>query len=144
MRTKLAAGLVTAIAAASFAAPGLAQAQVNPNGPQIHIDTCSVKQMKGYTSATCPLYAINMDNQTVNVTVKSNMKNFEPKGFTSYLAAQTGTIGVPGNDKVYSVFPLKFAFKGKTPAQVRKSLRVTISNPTNGGSIVNAVATVPS
>jgi hypothetical protein len=148
MRTKLIAGLLTTAALASFASPALAQETLTPqqqavaNGPQIHVDTCSAKKTKqGYISATCPLYAINMGNQTVDIQYASNLPTFVPKGYTSYSAHQTATVGIPGNGKPYSKYPLKFAFKGTTLAQVQRNLKVTISNATGGATIVAAVAT---
>lgn len=148
MRNKLIAGLLTTAALASFATPALAQGTLTPqqqaiaNGPQLHVDSCNVKKTHaGFVSATCPLYAINMGNQTVEIQYASNMKTFEPKGFTSYAAHQSGILGVPGNSKVYASYPLKFAFKNATLAQVKRNLKVTISDATGGATIVNAVAT---
>ena len=149
MRTKLIAGVLTTAALAASASPALAQSDLTPqqqavaNAPQIHVDACSAKQTKhGYVSVVCPLYAINMGTQTVGLHYSSNMRTFEPKGYTSYVGSQTGTFGVPGNGRVYSRFTLKLAIKGKTLSQVERGFKLTISDPTNGGVIVNSVATV--
>jgi hypothetical protein len=155
MRKQIILGLTTVLATATIAAPAMAQTPTNlispalpagmtteqaANAPQIHIDTISLKQTKkGYVEADVPLYAINMRNQTVNFNLSANMKVFQPR---SGFAAQSGTLGVPGNDKAYSKYTLRFAIKGKTEAQIRKNFKVTISNPTAGAIITSPVAAV--
>jgi hypothetical protein len=142
MRNQIIAGLTATVAAASIATPALAdQAPAGASAPQLHVSTCTVKTSpKGYTYATCPLSAINMGKQTVYVQYHSNLKTFEPATGGEF-GSQSGTLGVPGNGKVYKVYSMRFAFKDMSAAQVRKSLKVTISNPTGGAIITAATAT---
>ncbi|MBJ7328328.1 MAG: hypothetical protein JHC95_00435 [Solirubrobacteraceae bacterium] len=144
-RTKLVAGLVTFIAAGSLAGPAVAQetADQEANAPQVHVDTCKVVKAKaGFTYATCPLTMINNGKDTVYVNVTSNLKTYAPtKG--AWMAT-SGKIGIPGAvhpDEVQQVYPMRFAFKGKTVSQVKKELKVTISNPTGGAIITDPIAT---
>jgi hypothetical protein len=150
MRSKIIAGLMTTIAAASIAGPAMAQAPAAPtlpagaNGPQVHISSCKVQTShKGYVYATCGLGSINMGKQTVYVQYHSNMKAFEPVTGGEF-SSTSGILGFPGNGKVSNTYSLRFAFKNKTAAQVRKSLKVTISNATGGALITSATATAAS
>jgi hypothetical protein len=169
MRTKLTAGLTMAVAVASIAGPAMAATvspanpaapnvspanpaapTVNPANPatpnftpQLHLNTCKVaRSSKGYTTASCQLVAINMGKQTVWVSYSANMKTFTPKG--TGFAARHGRFGIPAKTKanqVYKVYTVRFAIKGQSVAQVRKHLKVTISNPTGGAVITHATAT---
>ena len=153
MRKTIIAGLTTALTTAAVAAPALAQSpspsvvapapatqQNAADAPQLHVDTIKVQTSKrGYVIATVPLTAINMGKQTVYVQVHSNLKTFEPVTGGEF-SGQTGIVGVPGNGKVYKVYSMRFAFNGKSGAQVRKSLKVSISNPTGGAVITDATA----
>jgi hypothetical protein len=144
MRTKMILGLTAAVATAAIAAPSALAAQTPTtsaaaNAPQLHVSSCTVKTAKaGYTIATCPISAINMGKSTVYFSYASNLKTIK-----SISGAQKGTMGVPGNGDVYHVYPMKFAFDAPA-AQVRKDLKVTISNPTGGAIITNATATAQS
>jgi hypothetical protein len=145
MRNKIIVGLTTALTAASIAGPAMAASApsvpAGANSPQLHVSTCTVKKSpKGYVYATCPLTAINVGNQTIYVSYASNMKTFEPVTGGQF-GAQRGVLGVPGTSKVQNVYSLRFAFKNRSVAQVRKSLKVTISNPTGGALITAGTAT---
>ena len=135
------AGLATLAAAGAMAGPALAEDAAD--APQIHVDTCKVVKAKaGYTYATCPLTMINNGKDTVYVDVASNLATYRPtKG--AWMATK-GKVGIPGavhKDEVQQVYPMRFAFKNKTVAQVKASLKVTISNPTGGAVITDATAT---
>jgi len=151
MRKSLTIGLTTAISAAAIAAPAMAQAPAPApaaanaaNAPQIHLSPIKVQTSKrGYVIASVPLTAINMGKQTVYVNYRSNLKAFEPATGGEF-SGTSGRLGVPGDGKVYKVYTQRFAFSGKTAAQVRKSLKVTISNPTGGAVITDATATASS
>jgi hypothetical protein len=155
MRKTIIIGLTTALSTAAIAAPAMAQSpapaptapappasvQNAANAPQLHVGQIKVQTSKrGYVIATVPISAINMGHQTVSVDYRSNMKTFEPATGGEF-AAQKGKFGVPGNAKVYKVYSFRLAIHGKTAAQVRKSLKVTISNPTNGAVITAATGT---
>jgi hypothetical protein len=125
-------------------APAPANAANAANAPQIHLGPIKVQTSKrGYVIASVPLSAINMGKQTVYVNYRSNLKAFEPATGGEF-SATSGKLGVPGDGKVYKVYTQRFAFSGKTAAQVRKSLKVTISNPTGGAVITDATATASS
>lgn len=110
----------------------------------IHIKNCTVKSSRnagGYTWASCSIVGTNLPNQGVRLSYKSNLKAFNP-GTLGPWRQTSGTVGVAGGD---TILALKFGFKGKTVSQVRKSLKITISNATNGAMITSgtAVASAP-
>jgi hypothetical protein len=84
-----------------------------------------------------------MGNQTVYVSYAVNLRTFEPATGGEF-SGRKGTLGVPGNGKVDKVYSMRFAIPDKSVAQVRKSLKVTISNPTGGAIITAATATAAS
>ena len=175
MRKTILTGLTTALALGAVAGPAYAQApappttpatpapaastpavspavpsqpNVSPAQPQmaatIHIKNCTVKRSGnagGYTWASCSIVGTNLPNQGVRLSYKSNLKAFNP-GTLGPWQHTSGTVGVAGGD---TILALKFGFKGKTVSQVRKSLKITISNATNGAMITSgtAVASAP-
>jgi hypothetical protein len=159
MRKSMIIGLTTALSTAAIAAPAMAQAPAPPptspapsptavqnaaNAPQLHVSNIKVQTSKrGYVIATVPVSAINMGNQTVFFNYRVNMKTFQPPAGSDFMR-QTGKLGIPGNGKVYKVYSFRLAIQGKTAAQVRKSLSVTISNPTAGAIITIPTATATS
>ena len=72
--------------------------------------------------------------------MKSNLKPIQPAGASDF-SPRTSTFGVPGDGKVYKVYTVRYAFN-QSVAQLRKNLKITLSNATNGGYIVNSTATV--
>jgi hypothetical protein len=166
MRKTILTGLTTAVALAAVAGPAYAQTvappttpttpapaastpavpsqpNVSPAQPQmaatIHIKNCTVKSSRnagGYTWASCSIVGTNLPNQGVRLSYKSNLKAFNP-GTLGPWRHTSGTVGVAGGD---TILALKFGFKGKTVSQVRKSLKITISNATNGAMITSATA----
>ena len=156
MRKTVIVGLTTALSTAAIAAPAMAQSpapgvvappsappaqtQNAANAPQLHVSTIKVQTSKrGYVIATVPLSAINMGTQTVYVQYHSNLKTVEPVTGGEF-GSQNGTLGVPGDGKVYKVYSMRFAIADKSAAQVRKTLKVTISNPTGGAVITIGTA----
>jgi hypothetical protein len=155
MRKSIIIGLTTALSTAAVAAPAMAQApapaptspapaasvQNAANAPQLHVSHIKVQTSKrGYVIATVPVTAINMGKQTVYFNYRSNLKTFEPRTGGEFMR-QTGKLGIPGNGDVSKVYTFRLAIHGKTAAQVRKSLKVTISNPTGGAVITLATGT---
>lgn len=174
MHKTILTGLTTALALAAVAGPAYAQAaappttpatpapaastpavspavpsqpNVSPAQPQmaatIHVKNCTVNRSRNayYTWASCSIVGTNLPNQGVRLSYKSNQKAFNP-GTLGPWQHTSGTVGVAGGD---TILALKFGFKGKTVSQVRKSLKITISNATNGAMITNgtAVASAP-
>ena len=158
MRKSLLIGVTSVLSAAAIATPAMAQTpaptatpaptptwtpqdQAEANAPQLHIDTVSLaKSRHGYVIARVPLTAINMGHQQINVTMKSNLKPIQPAHAGDF-SPRTSTFGVPGDGKVYKVYTVRYAFH-QSVAQLRKSLKITLSNATNGGYITNSTATV--
>lgn len=137
--------LVAAIAvtaACGAVLPTLAQAQSGSDEGELSISPCHVKQErnKQYSFAWCTVTSDAPAGVNTSVTVRSSMKPFTPKNGGTW-SAQTRTLKFSGGGS--QIWSVKYAFKGKTPAQVRKSLKVTLSNPTNA-TIDDATATVAS
>ena len=125
--TKIIAGLSTA-AIAVAALGGAAQAQT-PSGPQIAIKDCTVKQSRnagGFVWASCSIVTTDISSaDSPAVSYRSNLKPFNP-GTLGPWRKQTGKVSLG------SITGIKFAYKGKTLSQVRKSLKVTLSKPVDG------------
>jgi len=142
MRNKLALGLATVVAASAIAAPAVAQSSA-PNqaaGATIQIKPCVVKHSRnagGFTYASCTVVSNDIPQGTsAAVQYKVNLKTFTPPTNGTW-SKQTGTRTFAGSE----IWGMKFAFKGKSVAQVQKSLKVTISTKSSGVTITQAVAT---
>jgi hypothetical protein len=133
--TKIAAGLTTA-ALAVAALGGTAQAQnvTDPagtaaSGPQIAINNCTVKQSRnagGFVWASCTIVTTNIASaDSPAVSFRSNIKPFNPRTDGPW-RNQSGSV------ELGSITAIKFAYKGKTISQVRKSLKITLSKPVDG------------
>lgn len=136
---RLAAALI--VTAASVAVlPGAAQAATTPPAPEVSISDCQVKQErnKTFSYAWCTVDTSAPAGTNISVRYRSSMATFKPPTGGTW-SPQTRTIAFTGGGE--QILTLKFAFKGKTPAQVRKNLKVTLSNAT-GATIGTATATV--
>jgi hypothetical protein len=143
MRNKLLAGLTTAVAAAAIAAP--AQAQVisaAPAGPAIQQSgKCKVRHSnegKGFTYASCEFTVSNVPaGKSVKVAYKSNLKTFKPS-YAEFgpFSKQSGTISNDGD-----IQGLMFAFPGKTAAQVKQRLKITLTGSAPGLTVSGATLT---
>jgi hypothetical protein len=100
-----------------------------PNGPLIAIKDCTVKQSRnagGFVWASCSIVTTNIASaDSPAVSFRSNLKPFNPHTSGSW-SKQTGNL------ELGSITAIKFAYKGKTLSQVRKSLKVTLSKPVDG------------
>lgn len=134
--------VVATTAACGTVLPTLAQAQTDSDQGEFSISPCHVKQErnKQYSFAWCTIVSDAPAGVSTAVTVRSSMKPFTPKNGGTW-SAQTRRLKFSGGGS--QILSVKYAFKGKTPAQVRKSLKVTLSNPQNA-TIANAAATVAS
>ena len=113
-----------------------------PGNPNISMGTCTIaKSRHGYVYAVCPVNAgfINA-GQSVTVAYKSNLKVVKPRTVASWrnqaghftLTNTTGSIdNLTGS--------MKFAFKDRSQAHVRKYLKVTISAVTPGIAITTPI-----
>ena len=115
----------TATAGAAAAVGRTAQAQT-PTDPQIAINDCTLKQSRnagGFVWAACSILTTNIASaDSPAVSFRSNLKPFNP-GTLGPWRRQTGSV------ELGSITTIKFAYKGKTLSQVRKSLKVTLSKP---------------
>lgn len=134
--------VVATTAACGAVLPTLAQAQTDSDQGEISISPCHVKQErnKQYSFAWCTIVSDAPAGVNTAVTVRSSMKPFTPKNGGTW-SSQTRTLKFSGGGS--QIWGVKYAFKGKTPAQVRKSLKVTLSNPKNA-TIADTTATVAS
>lgn len=109
-----------------------------PAAPTITMAPCSVKQSRnagGFVWASCTITASDLTSP-VSVTYKASLPTFDP-GTLGPWRKQTGTLGFATGE----ISSIKFAFKGnRSVAQVRKVLKVTLSNPTGGATVAYAPA----
>jgi hypothetical protein len=106
--------------------------------PTVHIRNCTVSTSHnkgGYAWASCSIVSSNLPNQAVTLNDKSNLKTFNP-GTPGPWRTTSGSVAIGGD----SILALKFGFKGKTAAQVAKSLKVTISTANSGVTITDGTA----
>lgn len=169
MRKTILTGLTTAIAFAAVAGPAYAQAAAPPAtpatpAPPLRRRPCRRRCRRSRTSPgpasdgrDDPHQELHREaqpqrrrlhvgilldrrhdlpNQGVRLSYKSNLKAFNP-GTLGPWRHTSGTVGVASGD---TILALKFGFKGKTVSQVRESLKITISNATNGAMITNGTA----
>jgi hypothetical protein len=159
MHSKLLIGLATALTAAAIAAPAGAQSVPAPTGtqaatgPTVHIRPCTIthsRNGKGFAWASCSIVADGVPyGQSVSLKYQSNLKTFNPgtygkwrKASGTYALGNAG--GLPGQNPGTTseiIGGMKFAFQGKSVAQVQKSLKVTITALTPGVTITQSVAT---
>ena len=139
MRNAILTGATALVAAAALAAPAMA---ATAPAPQIvQSGTCTVRHSKetkaGFTYANCLISVNNVPSgQTIKVNYKSNLKTYSPKGAEfGPFDKQSGTLAFRGGE----VRGLELAFPGKTAAQVKKQLKITLTSPTAG--VAPAVAT---
>lgn len=137
-RRLAAALLVTAASVAVL--PGAAQAATAPTGAEVSISDCHVKQErnKTFSYAWCTVDTSAPAGTDITVRYRSSMATFKPPTGGTW-SPQSRTIAFSGGGE--QILTLKLGFKGKTPAQVRKSLKVTLSNAT-GATIGTATAVV--
>jgi hypothetical protein len=154
MRNKLLTGLTAVVAATAIAAPAHAQI-ISAQGPQIDAGTCTVRSShdegQRFTYADCELTVNNIPlGQSVKVRYKSNLKTFKPHAEFGPWDHTSGTItaanpgGMPGQTAGTTAditVGLQMAFPGKSVAQVKKNLKVTLSSATQGATVTDAIAT---
>jgi hypothetical protein len=122
--TVAAAGGVEASTAAAGTLPGV-----------VSIDNCHVKQGRGFAWFYCGVVSDSIPNNTVLVNYRVNLTTFKPNtGGTWY--NRSGTLRFTAGQSVQT---LKFAVRNRSAAQVRKQLRVTLSNA-RGATIRDATA----
>ena len=140
-------GLAAALGALAVAAPAEAQiiapppapAPVAAAAPTIALAPCTIVKSRnhgGFTYASCTITADNLPAQgDVSVQYRSNLSTFNP-GTLGPWRRSSGTLGFDGSQGSNEILSIKFAFKGRTVAQVRKALKVTLSQATGGATIV--------
>ena len=154
MRAKLLTGLTAVAAATAIAAPAHAQI-ISSQGPQIDAGTCKVRSSMTRASASpTPTANITVKNiplgQSVKVHYKSNLKTFKPHAEFGPWDHTSGTVtasnpgGMPGQTAGTTAditVGLQMAFPGKSVAQVKKELKVTLSSATKGAIVTDPTAT---
>jgi hypothetical protein len=122
--SRLVAAVATASAVCAVALPSLAHAGTAESA--VEISACHVKQERNdqYSYAWCTVTSEAPTGTNVSVKYRSSMSTFSPATAGTW-SKQSGTVKFTGGGT--QLLTLKFAFKGKTPAQVRKSLTVTLS-----------------
>jgi hypothetical protein len=150
MRNKLVAGLTTIVAAGAIVAPAQAQA-ISPaasTGPTIQAGKCTVRASHDagpwFTWADCQVSVNNIPaGQSVKVNYKSNLKTIQPKAEFGPFGKQSGTFTFKntGSQPESLIRDIQIAFPGKQISKVKRNLRVTLSTPTSGVVVTNAVAT---
>jgi hypothetical protein len=147
----LIAGLTACLVAASvLAAPTLAQTepptqttpttttQTAPTGATVAIDNCHVKRSRnsgGYTWFYCGVVADVPVSGSISVAYRANLTTFKP-GTGGSWRSRSGTLRFTSGQSLANV---KFAVRNRTVAQVRQTLRVTLSNA-QGATIIDAPA----
>ena len=127
--------LAAVCAIAGVAVLPIAGAQ-GASGSTVAIDNCHVKQARGYAWFYCGVIADATTKASITVSYKTNLTTFKPNtGGTWSKGSGTLHFGGPGQ----SVLNLKFAVRNLTAAQVRKRLKVTLSNA-SGATITDATA----
>ena len=132
----LAAGVCVAAPAAQAESSGQAVA-----GSTVHIDTCKVAKSyhQDFTYAYCAIVSEtngSVPNNSISVNYKVNLPTFTPKDGGTW-SKGSGTVKFGGGTEILNI---KFAVKGKTVAQVKQSLKVTISNAKNALITAGGVA----
>ncbi|MDA0179404.1 hypothetical protein OJ997_03780 [Solirubrobacter phytolaccae] len=147
MRSKILAGLTAVVAAATIAAP--AHAATTATTATVSAGKCKVRYSddtgKRFTYAQCVINVSDLAaGQTVKVNYESNLKTFNPHSEIGPFRGQTGTVGfsnVDGQGPADLTQAIQIAFKNQSVAQIKKQLKVTLSSPTKGVVVSNAVAT---
>jgi hypothetical protein len=156
MHNKLLIGMAAALTAAAIAAPAGAQSVPAPSGtqaatgPTVHIDRCTVKHSrnaKGFTYAYCPIVADGVPaGQSVTVKYQANLKTFNP-GTNGTWSNASGKLTFASGGSLPGQAPgatgetistIKLAFRGKSVAQVQKSLKVKITALTPGVTVTQS------
>jgi hypothetical protein len=108
-------------------------------GATVAIDDCRVKRSRqagGFTWFYCGVVSDNPGNRTVTVRYRVNLTTFKPSTGGTW-RSHSGTVRFSGGE---SLLTLKFAVRNRTVAQVRRSVRVTLSGA-QGATISDATAT---
>jgi hypothetical protein len=110
-----------------------------PSGATVAIDNCRVKRSRqagGFTWFYCGVVSDNPGNGTVTVRYRVNLTTFKPSTGGTW-SSRSGTARFSAGE---SLLTLKFAVRDRTVAQVRRSVRVTLSGA-QGATITDATAT---
>jgi hypothetical protein len=155
VRNTLLTGLAAMAVAGAIAAPAQAQL-VATQSPQIDAGTCTVRSShdegRRFTYANCAITVKNVPvGQSVKVRYTSNLKTFTPHAEFGRWRHAGGVItaanpgGMPGQTAGTAsdvTVGLQLAFPGKTVAQVKRNLKVTVASATKGAVVTDASATV--
>jgi hypothetical protein len=131
MYRSIPATLTTLLVALATAGPAPAASSTGT----VSIGSCTVKMSRnagGFAWAFCPVTSKPTNDVAITVHYRVNLKTYVPVQGVSY-SAQSGKLGFPGNGP--ALLNIKFAFKGLTAKQVKRRLRVTLSNPT--GAVIS-------
>jgi hypothetical protein len=141
--TSLAAALTTALIAVAVPAAGHAQSGPTAGAAGVEatvsIDNCQIRRSRnagGFTYLYCAVTSDTMAGGSGSVRYSVNQPVYTPASGGSW-SRKTGTVRVGAGAQILN---LKFAVRNRSVAQVRSSLRVTLSDP-QGLNIVDGTAT---
>ena len=142
----IALALTTALLAVSV--PATAGAQTAPSDPSagaagveatVSVDNCTVRRSRnggGFTYFYCAVSSDTMPGGSGSVKYTVNLPVYTPRSGGTW-SKQTGTVQVGAGPQILN---LKFAVRNRSVSQVRRTLRVTLSDP-QGLNIVDGTAT---
>jgi hypothetical protein len=140
--------LAAALAGAAIPATAGAQGTTTPptattSQGTVEIDNCHVRHSRnagGFTYAYCGITSDLPAGASGSVTYSANLPTFKPANDNGSFRARTGRYGMSEGTQLWVV---EFAFRGRSVAQVRRRLRVTLSNPV-GVTITDGTAVAAS
>jgi hypothetical protein len=124
-------------------APDVPPAQPSlPGNPTVSMGNCTVaKSRHGYVYAVCQVNAGFLNaGQSATVSYKSNLKVIRPRTVASW-RNQAGhfTLTNTGDSMANLTGTMKFAFKNRSEAHVRRDLKIMIAAVTPGISITSPI-----
>ena len=138
---------VATLAAAQTTPPGQTTTTTTTTTPQptpadatVAIDNCHVKRSRnggGFTWFYCGVVTDAPGTGPITVSYRVNLRVFRPPTGGTWRTSPTGTLRFTGGGA--QLLNLKFAARNRSVAQVRQSLRVTLTNA-QGATIIDATA----
>jgi hypothetical protein len=114
--------------------------QPTPTGATVAIDNCHVKRSRaggGFAWFYCGVVTDTPGTRTITVRYSVNLPVFKPPTGGTWRTTRTGTLRFTGGGP--QLLNLKLAVRNRSVSQVRKSLRVTLSDA-QGATITDGTA----
>jgi hypothetical protein len=131
--------VLAVVVAALLGAAASAPAGTQPTQGTVEIDDCHVRHSRnagGFTYFYCGITSDIPAGSSGSVTYTVNLPVFKPRNDNGSFRSRTGAIGLSEGTQLWNA---EFAVRGRSVAQVRRTLRVTLSNPV-GVTISDATA----